>query len=426
MVGTLAAILVRFSSNTFTVCSDTSDNDIGIPFIFMSEAPGWPLSNVWKSVDGCKPDLDIHIQAKILSQLGAITWKLSQLRFDKIGSLFEEKDGSFQIEESLSRGHVEHDRYILEEIPRGPFTSETNFYDGLISAFSEHAEILQSSHHCFVAPVPSQDYYQSRSRYLEALDLWYDFVTVGGKIDSAINRMDYIIAGDALRAIVQGLKLPFTSPGSFPLYHADLSVNNIYVDDDYNITCIIDWVFASSVPESMLLRAPALPQPRDELSPDLHVPFIDGFIAAMPDSSETSVHRYREILEQGQFFWSLNHLLNLDTIKDYNLFAAIWDSAHGEKDMGQYFLQQRCSPHYTQLYSEFQQEDRPVVKVEKDERDYFRDDVLRQTIARKLRVISEWTTQYTDSPRLRKDMFVADSRLWKWILQCTQDWEDMA
>ena len=50
----------------------------------MSEAPGWPLSNVWKSVDGCKPDLDIHIQAKILSQLGAITWKLSQLRFDKI------------------------------------------------------------------------------------------------------------------------------------------------------------------------------------------------------------------------------------------------------------------------------------------------------------------------------------------------------
>ena len=84
LVGTLAAILVRFSSNTFTVCSDTSDNDIGIPFIFMSEAPGWPLSNVWKSVDGCKPDLDIHIQAKILSQLGAITWKLSQLRFDKI------------------------------------------------------------------------------------------------------------------------------------------------------------------------------------------------------------------------------------------------------------------------------------------------------------------------------------------------------
>ena len=178
-------------------------------------------------MSGSKPDLDIHIQAKILSQLGAITWKLSQLRFDKIGSLFEEKDGSFHIKECLSRGHVEHDRYILEEIPRGPFTSETNFYEGLISAFSEHAEILQLSHHCFVAPVPSQDDYQSRSQYLEAVDLWSDFVTVGGKIDSAINRLDYIIAGDALREIVQGLKLPSTSPGSFPLYHADPSVNNI-------------------------------------------------------------------------------------------------------------------------------------------------------------------------------------------------------
>lgn len=156
------------------------------------------------------------------------------------------------------------------------------------------------------------------------------------------------------------------------------------------------------------------------------MPFIDGFIAGMPASSETSVHIYREILEQGQFLWSLNHLLNLDTIRDYNLFAAIWDSAHGEKDMGQYFLQQRCSPHYTRLYRELQQEDRPVAKVEKDERDYFRDDVLRQTIAKKLTVMSGWTTQYTDSLRLRKDIFVADSRLWKWILQCKQDWEDMA
>ena len=392
----------------------------------MSEAPGWPLSNVWRSVSDSKPDLDIHTQGKILSQLGAITWKLSQLRFDKIGSLFEENDGSVQIKECLSRGHVEHERYILEETPRGPFTSETDFYNSFISAFSEHAEILQLSHHCFVAPVPSQDDYQSRSQYMKAVDLWNDFVAVGDKIDSANNRLNYIIAGSALREIVQGLELPSTSPGSFPLHHADLSVNNIYVDDDYNITCIIDWAFASSVPESMLLSAPGLPQPRDELSPDLHIPFIDGFIAAMSESSEEAlVHRYRELLEQGQFFWRLNHLLNLDTIRDYNLFATVWDSAHGEKDMGQYFLQQRCSPHYTQLYNELQQEDRPVAKVEKDERDYFRNDVLRHTIAKKLTVVSEWKTQYTDSPRLRQDMFVADSRLWKWILRCKQDWEDM-
>lgn len=355
----------------------------------MSEAPGWPLSNGWRSVCGSKPNLDIHIQAKILTQLGAITWKLSQVRFDKIGSLFEGKDGNFSIKECLSRGHVEHDRYILEEIPRGPFTSEIDYYNSLVSAFSVHAEILPLSHHCFVAPVPSQEAYQSRSQYMKAVDLWNDFVTVGDKIDSANNRMDYIIAGDAIREVVPGLELPSTSPGSFPLYHADLSVNNIYVDDEYNITCIIDWAFASSVPESMLLSAPGLPQPRDGLSPDLHIPFIDGFIAAMPESSEAMVHRYRETLEQGQSFWALNHLLNLDTIRDYNLFATVWDSAHGEKDIDQYFLQQRCSPHYTQLYRELQQEDRPVAKVEKDERDYFRDDVMRHTIARKLTVMSE-------------------------------------
>jgi len=208
----------------------------------MSEASGWPLSKVWKPAGSPQPDLDTLSKAKILSQLGRITWKLSQLRFDKIGSLAEE-DESFHIKECLSRGHMLHGRYQLE-IPRGPFTSEAEFYDSLVSAFTNHAEILQLSHHCFVAPVPSQSDYPSRIQYESAVELWSDFVTVGCKIDTSDNRLDYIIAGDALRDIVRKLELPAVNSGNFPLYHPDLSVNNIYVDDDYNITCLIDWAFA--------------------------------------------------------------------------------------------------------------------------------------------------------------------------------------
>jgi hypothetical protein len=68
---------------------------MGIPFIFMSEVPGRPLSKFWRSAGSPQPDLETPSKAKILSQLGGITWKLSQLRFDKIGSLFEEE--SFEI-----------------------------------------------------------------------------------------------------------------------------------------------------------------------------------------------------------------------------------------------------------------------------------------------------------------------------------------
>ncbi|RAH40489.1 uncharacterized protein BO95DRAFT_457352 [Aspergillus brunneoviolaceus CBS 621.78] len=406
----------------------SSDNDIGIPFILMSETPGWPLSKAWKPAGSPQRDLDTSIKARILTQLGRITWKLSHLRFEKIGSLSEEEE-SFQPKEGLSRGHILHERYDLET-SRGPFTSEAEFWDSLISAFVGHAEALPLSHHCFVAPVPSPEDYQAGMQYKSAVSLWNDFVTVGGKIDSSQNRLGYIIVGNALRDILHSGQLPAIVPETFPLCHADLSVNNIYVDDDYNITCIIDWAFSSSIPESMLLAAPGLPQYRDEIISELHTPFIHDFVAAMPDSADKSlIHRYRESLDQAHVAWRLSRLLSLDSIADYDLFATVWHFTRGpEADLAQYILQQRYSPRYVQLYKELQKEDQQPSKIEKDEKNYFHDKDLRYRVAKRLKIMSEWKTQYTaDDPptRLRKDMFVAGPKLWKWILQFMRDWEDM-
>ncbi|GKZ26084.1 hypothetical protein AbraIFM66951_009976 [Aspergillus brasiliensis] len=403
------------------------DNDTKVPFILMSQAPGSPLSQVWVSAGSPLPDLDPSRKAKVLDQLGGITWKLSQLRLDTIGSLYEE-DGAFQINECLWRCYMLHERFLIEG-QHGPFATDAECYDSLVSAFLEHVESLQLSHHCFVAPVPSRQDYQSDKQYRSAVDLWNDFVAVGDKIDSADNRLDYIVAGNALRDIVRKLEIPAVDPRSFPLCHADLSVNNIYVDDDYNITCIIDWAFTSSVPESLLLAPPGLPQYGNKISPELHAAFIDGFIAAIPGSTEERMHRrYRDCLEHGHFYWNLSRLLGLDTINDYNLFAEIWQSATSpERNLGEYFLQQRRSHHYIQLYDEIRQEDRPLWKVERDEKAYFRNNVLKHTIAKKLTFMSEWKAKYTaESPRrIRQDMFVASPNLWKWILRFMQEWEEM-
>jgi hypothetical protein len=225
------------------------------------------------------------------------------------------------------------------------------------------------------------------------VNLWNDFVTVGGKTDSSDNRLDYIIAGDALRDIIRKLELLTINSETFPLCHPDLSVNNIYIDDDYKITCIIDWAFASSIPESMLLTTPGLPQYRDEIGSELHLAFIDGFLAAIPGSVEEKwIHRYHDSLERSQVTWRLSRLLNLDSISDYTLFATVWNFTRGsehERDLGHYFLQQKSSPHYIRLYNEVQQDDQPLSKIEKNEKDYFRNEDLRQTIARKLTLISE-------------------------------------
>lgn len=152
--------------------------------------------------------------------MGAITHKLLHVRLDRIGSLFEER-GAFEVKECLSCGYVLRERYTLEEIPRGPFSSETEFYDSLITAFTQHAEILPLGHHCFTAPVPSRRDYESDAQYREAVDLWNDFVAVGVKPDTAENRVDYIIAGDALRDMMKTLDLRGPCLGGFPLWHPD-------------------------------------------------------------------------------------------------------------------------------------------------------------------------------------------------------------
>ena len=408
--------------------SASPDNPIGVPFILMSEAPGRPLSKLWGQADS-QSHLEINGRCKVLSQLGSITWKLSQLRFAQIGSLFEE-DHTFIIKECLSRGHMMDDRCSLNlEIPRGPFSYKADFNDSLISALSEHAEALPLSHHCFSAPVPSQNDYLCDVQYRRAVDLWNDFMVLGCKVDSSNNRMDYILAADTLRGIIHQLD-PMADSETFPLCHPDLSVNNIYVDEDYKITCIIDWEFASSVPEYMLLTTPGLPQYRNEVSSELQVSFIDGFVETIPDLMKASLaQKYRSKLERSQVAWKLSRLLNLDTINDYFLFTGLWGAAYGpEKDLAEYILQQRCSSHYVQRYNEVREEDQPLSKIEKEENDYFRKDVLRKTVAKKLTLVSGWETQYGDksSKRLRKDMFVTSAKLWKWIQQFMKDWEDMS
>lgn len=82
-------------------------------------------SNVWTtnpSTDCLKP----ADKEKLMFQLGQITWKFAQIRFDRIWSLFEE-NGNVKLGECMSRRHILHERYSLDGLPRGPFTIKSAF-----------------------------------------------------------------------------------------------------------------------------------------------------------------------------------------------------------------------------------------------------------------------------------------------------------
>ena len=78
---------------------------------------------------------------------------------------------------------------------------------------------------------------------------------------------------------------------------------------------------------------------------------MNGFIVALPKSSSCGLaQKYRKTLQQSQIWLKLSQLLNLESINDYKFFASVWDHVYGpEKDLSEYFVQQRRLPRYMQL-----------------------------------------------------------------------------
>ncbi|KAL2846714.1 hypothetical protein BJY01DRAFT_234513 [Aspergillus pseudoustus] len=209
----------------------------------------------------------------------------------------------------LSHSHLLYKQFSLD-IPRGPFYSKSIFYNSVISAFLTHAKTL----------IPKQNKYNTNSRYIQAVDLWNNFITIGCKTKSLTNRLDYIIMASALREIIESLGLTTDNSNLFPLYYPNLSG------------------FTSSIPKFILLAPPGLPQFHNKISQDLYKSFINSFITIIPDSfNKTLAYKYQKLLSNSQ------------------------DFIHGPlKDLGQYFLAQQYSPHFSYIYHRIKQDNMPV------------------------------------------------------------------
>jgi hypothetical protein len=323
-----------------------------------------------------------------------------------------------------------NERYLLEGLPRGPFISEDQYYAALVSAFLEQAKHLPLSHHCLFAPVPEPKEYKDKAGYKAAVDRWNDFVTINSKIDSSENRMDYLLAGEILVDLLTEWRAGWSKksisdrPDTFPLCHPDLSVNNIFVDHENNITCIIDWAFCTSVPLPELLIMPGLPQSRNEIEQSLIPLFEDGFREAARNGrkqpSTEQENLYCQLLGQSRPMWLSSRLLNFDSTKDYNLLQDLWNSIRPQDQrFPAIFRSKRLLKQHLISYSILEEEDMSAEQVGLVEMKYFEKDVRGLAVARKLDMISQWSTRYKDSTvdgiRRNNSVFIADKRLWQWI-----------
>jgi hypothetical protein len=354
----------------------------------MSKAPGRSLADLCLEVANQPPSdkgsLGNNVKLrgaweegkqKVMDQLGAITTQLSQLRFDKIGSLYQDKAGNYKIGECLSPSLTWQHRDELEDVNCGLYDNGCAYLESLISAYISYAKELAMTPHAFFAPIPIDEEYTTRESCSAAVSRWNDFVAIGQKIDNSKNRLAYCIAGELMREMIPILMGDSDTDHGFPLGHPDLHFGNIFVDDDLNITCIIDWGSASTVPVPELLSAPGLLHHFWRSPTESHL--VDAFRAGFERELDGQPPVEPQTWKRADMMRLLDRLFRMLSIRDYHDFATLYALAHQKRE-GQveeylpalFNERARCSEN-KRLLEELKDDDLSPEEVAREERESF-------------------------------------------------------
>lgn len=191
----------------FDVAAQGSDNDVGVGYILMEKIEGHPL---------CWNDLDSGGKQKVLERFAIIFAEISRHTFPAIGCI-EHPD-------SLQVGPLVHARTATRDESggihqQGPFNSALDMY----LSFAKHQleSILNEEIYVDEPVIPFLVY-----RYL-------------------IDILPTILLEDT------------ESETQFFVKHVDDKGDHILVDDELNITGIIDWEWAQTLPKQFAFCAPA-------------------------------------------------------------------------------------------------------------------------------------------------------------------------
>lgn len=391
--------------------SGSDDNPVGVPYILMGKARGRPLSDFdWAEISRQTPGypqlrpllpLPHGIREKVMRQLGAIMSQLSTIRLAKIGSLVEDGSGNYVVGECLSPALLWQKRDTLDGIERGPFLLESQYFESLILAFTSHATELPLTPHALLAPIPDPSEYSSWSSYMAAVRRWDDFVTVGAKIESSENCLYYCLVSQVLCQMITHLS---TRNGYFTLSHPDLHLGNIFIDEEFSITCLIDWGSASSGPITELLATPGLGGSTFAPHEQLVAAFRSGFSAEPPVAPGS--------WERADMVWHFSRLVRLLSTQDYTLFQSLYNLVYkldDEKlDVRGLLNTLAREEDNRRLHAKLRADDYTSSELEEQELAAFgspnEDKSDRRAIARKLTVMAEFNHR-----------FLASSKLWRWI-----------
>ena len=200
--------------------SATLDNDFGFPYIVMEELPGKPATDIWFEQHGEVSSLETEQKClTFLRSLARHMTELNKLPFEQIGIPTYPRTGAefYNIHDRAEHEPLPVKKYYVwpfcdsfRAVERGPLAST--------QAYIRHARDQDE------LPLPNK---KGKFDYAQLQDLGMSKV------------LDMVFA----HAIFNS-----TRNDSFTLRHSDLDTQNILVDDNGNITGILDWDGSLSMP----------------------------------------------------------------------------------------------------------------------------------------------------------------------------------
>ncbi|KAK2755077.1 hypothetical protein FQN54_006606 [Arachnomyces sp. PD_36] len=182
---------------SYGLCDPEHENDVGIGYILMEEVPGKP----WMGGSG---EVSEDEKANVLSGLADILLELERHPFPMAGSL------SLQSSSDIGVSAVASDRFLVLT-PRGPFTTSSDYYTAFIE---QYLELIADG--------------QLYTQYPVDAYLVHRFLK---------DNIPQLLSDQESQTAEK-----------FYLKHVDDKGDHLFVDEDLNITGIIDWQMARVVP----------------------------------------------------------------------------------------------------------------------------------------------------------------------------------
>lgn len=245
---------------------DTADNEIGFEWILMEFLPGRPAYYRWRKMSMARKEMLVARVADFQAQLARVGNSGSVEGFRGIGTL-----GSTCTDQD--RVDLHHDglpgpgqivspvffsgTHYYYPIPRGPFRSSHDWLQAYLN-------VIVKEHTTMLADTKDED----DREYAEAA------LRVARKLLRLLHR------------ILPSLVYP---PERTVLWHDDLSLMNIMVDDDDKISAILDWECVATMPMWVASQMPEFLRGADrEIQPDRnkYTDVSDGTVASEQEEED--------------------------------------------------------------------------------------------------------------------------------------------